>query len=102
MLRRALTLLLPFCVIGLLFSSCDRKKTENVSGTLLNMPKRAEGAAQQADLVALRSTIQAYRTANGGYPKELKDVAPLLGSQLDLSKFEYDPATGTVRLKNGN
>jgi hypothetical protein len=96
MLKTALKLLLLFCLVGLLFSACDKKKTEDYSGTLLNMPKEAQDAAQQADLVALKSSIQAYRAAHGAYPQELKDVAPLLNSDINYGNYDYDPATGGV------
>ncbi len=100
MLKRALKLLLPFFVVGILFSGCDRKKTEDYSATILNMPNRARDAAGEANLEALRSAVQAYRTSNGEYPKDLKDAAALLGSPVDLGKYDYDPATGAVSMKN--
>lgn len=99
MVKVALRLLLLFCLAGLLFSACSKKKTEDYSGTLLNMPKRAENAAQQADLVALRSSIHAYRAAHGKYPQELRDVAPLLNSDINYGDYDYDPATGQVSVK---
>ncbi|MEJ2696137.1 MAG: hypothetical protein P8013_05775 [Candidatus Sulfobium sp.] len=99
MLKSALKLLLLFCITGLLFSACDRKKAEDYSGTVLNMPKRAQHAADQANLEALNSSVQAYRSANGRYPEDLKDAAALMGSSIDLGKYDYDPSTGRVSLR---
>lgn len=99
MSRVALKLLLTLCIMGLLVSACNRKKSDDYSGTMLNMPKRAEDAAAQANLDALKSCVQAYRAANGRYPKDLDDAAALLGSPVDLGKYDYDPASGTVGLK---
>jgi Type II secretion system (T2SS), protein G len=100
MLKLTLSFLLPFFVVGLLFSACDRKKAEDYSGTILNMPNRARDAAGEANLEALKSSVKAYRAANGEYPKDLKDAAALLGSPVDLGKYDYDPATGAVSMKN--
>ncbi len=102
MLKQALKLLLPFFVAGLLFSACDRKKTENYGATIVHMPDRARDAAGQADLEALKSSVQAYRAANGEYPKDLKDASALLGSPVDLGKYNYDPATGAVSMKKAD
>lgn len=101
MLKQSLGLLLLLFSVTLLFSACDRKKAENFTGTVMNMPQRAHRAAGAADLQALKSCVQSYRATNGRYPKNLKDAAALLDSPVDLSKYDYDPATGKVSLKNG-
>ena len=93
-------LLLPVLFVGLIFSACDRKNPEGYSKTVTAIPERARNAADQADLEALQSTVKTYRITNGRYPADLTVIAPLLNAPVDLSKFDYDPATGTVRLKN--
>jgi Type II secretion system (T2SS), protein G len=102
MLKNAIKFLLLFCMAGLLFSACDKKKTEDYSGTILNIPKRAQDATAQANLEALRTSVQAYRAANGKYPEDLKDAAALMGSTIDLGKYDYDPTTGAVIMKKTN
>lgn len=94
---------MPVLLAGLLFSACDRKKPEGYSKTILNIPDRARNAEDQADLVALRSVIKTYRLTNGRYPDDLATVAPMLNAPVDLGHYDYDPASGTVSIKqSGN
>jgi hypothetical protein len=88
--------------VGIILSSgCDQKpETAGQYGkALLDSKTRAEDAAVKANLDALQKAIQAYRAANDKFPQSLQDVAPLIGSAMDLSKYDYDPQTGEVRLK---
>lgn len=100
MLKKFVLLLLPVLFVGLILSACDRGKPESASKTVLAIPDRARHAADQADLVAIRSTVKTYRITNGRYPADLTVIAPLLNAPVDLSQFDYDPTTGSVSLKN--
>ncbi len=61
--------------------------------------KDSQSAADQANLDALKTAVSNYRAANERYPNSLQDVGNLLNTQIDLTKYDYDPATGTVALK---
>ena len=100
------TLLTLTCLSLLLFvvPACKEKPKNPVSeygDALINSYKGAQSAADQANLDSLKTAVKAYRTTNESYPKSLQEVADMLNSPIDLTKYDYDPATGTVTLKSG-
>ncbi len=80
-------------------AACDKKPENPVSqngNSLIKCYQGAQNAAEQANLDAIQKAISAYRAANEGFPKDLKDIENLIGGPIDLTKYEYDPATGKV------
>ncbi len=75
---------------------CDSDRKDPVADTMIKSYHRAQDAASQANLDAVRNAVQAYQAANGKYPEALEDVRPLMGGDIDLSQFEYDRNTGRV------
>jgi hypothetical protein len=67
--------------------------------SLIKSYQGAQNAAEQANIDAIRKAVSAYRAANEGFPKDLKDIENLISGPIDLTKYDYDPATGTVTLK---
>jgi hypothetical protein len=96
---------LLFICLGLLilvFPACKEKQENPVSrygDTLINSYTGTQGADDRANLDALKTAISNYHAANEGYPRSLEDVGKLLNTQIDLTKYDYDPATGAVTLK---
>ena len=82
-----------------LVSGCEDKKPP-VSGTIINTVDRARQAGDTADLNAIRKTVQAYHSANEKYPESLNEIKGMIGSEIEMSKYDYNPQTGTVSLKN--
>jgi hypothetical protein len=91
-------IMLTAVIISLILPACESKQ-ENPVDIYLRDKQSARSAADAADLDALRKSLGAYRAANGSYPDSLKDLEGMLGSQLDFSRYDYDPQTGTVTLK---
>ncbi len=90
------------CLFLLLASACNQKKENPVTqygDTLINSYRGAQNAAEQANLDAIRKAISTYRAANEGYPNSLQDIGNLLASSIDLSGYDYNPASGTVTPK---
>ncbi len=86
----------------LLLPACKEKPKNPVAeygDTMINAYKGAQNAADLATLDGLKKAVEAYRASNSSYPAELKDVGDLMGEHVDFSKFDYDPATGSVSLK---
>ena len=57
---------------------------------------------ENLNLGALRTQIKVYRMENGKYPDSLEDIAQEKTFQttgLDISRYNYDPATGTVEIR---
>src|SRR5512135_1284360 len=96
---------LAFICFGLfliLMPGCKEKPKNPVAeygDSLVGAYKGSQNAAEQANLDAVQKAINAYHAANEGYPKSLQDVEQLIGSPIDLTKYNYDPATGTATLK---
>jgi hypothetical protein len=102
---KAETLLMLACFSHLLFvmpAGKERPKNpvSEYGDSLINSYKGAQSAADQANLDALKAAVSAYRAANESYPKSLQEVGNMAGTQIDLSKYDYDPYTGTVTLKS--
>ncbi|MBI3377942.1 MAG: hypothetical protein HY035_06025 [Nitrospirae bacterium] len=95
-------LFLGLAVLSLI-AACDEKPKNPVSeygDAMINAYKKGQAVKETADLDALRKTIQAYHAANDKYPQSLDDVKELIGAEMDMSKYSYDPQTGTVNIRN--
>ena len=83
--------------------SCKEKPKNPVAeygDTMINSYQKGKQAAETGNLDAVRSAIRAYHAANDRYPQNLEEIKGLLGSELDFSKYDYDPQNGTVNIKN--
>ena len=82
--------------------ACDEKPKNPVAeygNTMMNSYQRGKQAGVSGNLDAVKNAIQAYHAANDKYPQNLDEIQPLIGSQVDFSKYDYDPQSGTVTLK---
>ena len=97
-------IILFFAVIILsVFISCEQQQDNPVTlygDSLVGSLKKGRSAAEDANLDAVKKTVQAYRAANGRYPSSLDEIKDMIGSNLDLSRYDYNPENGTVSLKN--
>jgi len=83
--------------------ACDNKPKNPVAeygDTMINSYQKGKQAGVSGNLDALKNAIQAYHASNDKYPQNLDEIKPLLGgSDMDLSKYDYNPENGTVTLK---
>jgi len=89
-------------VILSFLTACDQKPKNPVSEygeAVIDAYKKGQAVKETADLDAIKKTIQAYNAANDKYPANLDEVANLIGKQIDMAKYDYDPQTGIVGLK---
>ncbi len=93
--------ILLIAAISLLLVSCSEEKNPvaQAGGTLINTYKRGQQAGETANLDAVKKTVQAYQAANDRYPETLDEIKGMIRSEIDTSKYDYDPQTGEVRLK---
>ncbi len=99
---RTIAALICFGLFPFLIPGCKEKPKNPVSeygDALTGAYKDSQSAGDQANLDALKTAVSNYHAANEGYPKSLQDLGNLLNTQIDLSKYDYDAATGTVTLK---
>ena len=94
-------LLLGLAVLSLI-AACDEKPRNPVSeygDAIIDSYKRGQKAGETANLDAVKKAVQAYHALNDKYPQSLDDVKELIGAEMDMSKYTYDPQTGMVSLK---
>ncbi len=60
---------------------------------------RAKGAQAEVDLGDIRNAIQTYQMDNGRYPASLDSAKPYIRAGIDISKYNYNPADGSISLK---
>jgi hypothetical protein len=82
--------------------ACTEKPKNPVAeygDTLVDSYKKGRQAGEIANLDAVKKAVQLYYTANERFPKNLNEAKEFIGSDIDLSKYNYSPDTGTVSLK---
>ncbi|MFZ3122202.1 MAG: hypothetical protein WA104_02380 [Thermodesulfovibrionales bacterium] len=95
-------LFLGLAVLSLI-AACDEKPKNPVSeygNTMIDSYKKGQKAGETANLDAVKKAVQAYHALNDKYPQSLDDVKGLIGAEMDMSKYNYDPQTGTVNIRN--
>ena len=97
-------LLVFFWLILVLFflSACEEKPKNPVSeygDALVSSYKKGQQAGETGNLDAVKKTIEAYHATNEKYPQSLEEIRGMIGSNIDLSKYDYNPDTGTVKIK---
>ncbi len=60
---------------------------------------RANGAQAEEDMGDIRTAIQTYQMDNGRYPTSLDAVKPYVRAGIDINRFNYNSADGSVSLK---
>ena len=82
--------------------SCDQKPKNPVAeygDALIDSYKRGQKAGEIANLDAVKKAVEAYRASNDRYPQKLDEIKDLIGTNIDLSKYEYNPENGLVSIK---
>ncbi len=90
-------------IILLFFISCDQKPKNPVSeygNTMMDSYQKGQQAGEIANLDAVKKAVQSYHAANDKYPQSLEEIKDLIGSQVDFSKYDYNPQTGAVSIKD--
>ncbi len=95
-MKQALTIMAAvLCLVA--FSSCEENPVQEYGRGLTRSLDKAYTTADQANLDALGKSIAAYHAAEGRYPESLTEITSAMG--LDPARFDYDPATGHVALR---
>ena len=82
--------------------SCDQKPKNPVAeygDALIDSYKRGQKAGEIANLDAVKKAVKAYHASNDRYPRILDEIRDLIGSNIDLSRYEYNPEDGLVSMK---
>ena len=95
-------LLIGMAILSLI-AACDEKPKNPVSeygNTMIDSYKKGQKTGETANLDAVKKAVQAYHALNDKYPQSLDDVKGLIGAEMDMSKYSYDPQTGIVNIRN--
>ena len=82
--------------------ACDEKPKNPVAeygNAMMNSYQRGKQAGVEESLDAVKKALQAYHAANDKYPQNLEEIKPLFSSEVDLSKYDYNPENGAVTFK---
>jgi len=99
---KQIILILFLLATDILIVACDQTPKTPVSeygDALIDSYKRGQQAGETANLDAIKKAISMYRAENGRYPQDLEEIKDLLVSEVDLSKYDYNPENGTISLK---
>jgi len=91
-----------FPLILFFLVACDQKPKNPVAeygDSLIGAYKSGQHAGEIGNLDAVKKAVEAYRAANDKYPETLDQVRDLIGSNIDLSQYDYNPENGSVSLK---
>lgn len=82
--------------------ACQEKPKNPVAiygDTMINSYEKGKQAGEAGNLDAVKKALAAYHAANDKYPENLEEIKPLVGQNLDISIYDYNPRNGTVTLK---
>ena len=95
--------LIILSVVLVFLCACDRKPKNPVAeygNSLIGAYKSGQHAGQIGNLEAVQKAVAAYHASNDKYPETLDQVKDLIGSDVDMSQYDYNPENGAVSLKN--
>ena len=82
--------------------ACKEKPKNPVAeygDVMMNSYEKGKQGGEIANLDAVKKAVQAYHATHDKYPQNLEEVKPLLNSELDFSKYDYNPENGAVTIK---
>ncbi|MFQ5924292.1 MAG: type II secretion system protein GspG [Anaerolineales bacterium] len=94
----AFTVALVFPLVLMGCGESENRSTQ-IEKDVIEAQGRAEGVRAHVNLKVLETAIQQYYVEWGRFPKSLNDLPILQNQGIDPDLYEYDPATGKVRLR---
>ncbi|MBI5100272.1 MAG: hypothetical protein HZB33_00320 [Nitrospirae bacterium] len=88
---------------AVLIAACEGKPKNPVAeygDAMINSYQKGKQAGEIGNLAAVKDALRTYHAANDKYPQSLEDIKPLIGSDIDFTKYDYNPEDGSLRLKN--
>jgi hypothetical protein len=98
--HKIFSMILPVALFFLF--ACDQKPKNPVAeygDSLIGAYKSGQHAGEIGNLEAVKKAVAAYHASNDKYPESLDQVKDLIGSNIDLSQYDYNPENGSISLK---
>lgn len=86
-------------IVGMSFVACKDNPVEQYGTGLISAKKQAENTAVYTNLSFLQQSVQNFRAVNSRNPESLEELRDFAKMDLDISQYDYDPATGHVTIK---
>jgi hypothetical protein len=83
----------------LVLVGCKQNPAEEYGDALLDSMDRGRATVNLANMKSLQDAVRMFYSENGRYPASLEEASVLMGSQVDLQLYNYDPVTGQVTMK---
>lgn len=77
----------------------SRNPVEKYGDDVTRAYKGTQQFGIQMDIKNLQDAIRSFQTMNNRYPNDLAELGHFTGAPLDSSKYDYDPATGTIKAR---
>jgi hypothetical protein len=89
-------------VLCIVIVACDQQPRNPVAeygDSMIDSYKKGQQAGVTANLDAVKKAVEAYRASHDRYPSSLDDIKDFIGSPMDLTQYDYNPANGSVSVK---
>ena len=90
-------------ILGLILGCKEKPKNPvaEYGDAMINSYKRGQAAGEELNLDAIKKSISFYHATHNKYPQNLSELEDLKykSSTLNLSRYDYNPETGSVELK---
>ncbi len=91
---RYLAITILACLLGMGIMGCS--EAEDISTGVATKIKQSDVTKDQANLMTLQQSANNFRAMNGRWPESLEELKKSARLNIDISLYEYDPATGKV------
>jgi len=88
-----------FLFISIGFTACKDNPAEKYGDTVIEKYKDTQEFGDRVSLQRLQQAVQTFRITNGRLPESLEELENFTGEKLDKNRYDYDPDTGTLALK---
>lgn len=90
---------LIIALFTLVLVTCKQDPAKEYGNALLDSMDRGRATVNVANMKSLQDAVRMFYSENGRYPASLEEASTLMGSQVDLQLYNYDPITGRVTMK---
>lgn len=99
-LRKKIYLFVFFVFFIFIVVGCNEDPIKQYGAEVLDVYEGTKINVDFAIMQNLQRAVNMYRISNEKLPDKLEDIAYMMDSSVDFTKFQYDPKTGKVSLRS--